>query len=179
MQLSDPPTPKPTNAFHISLNVTDLPGAVRFYQALFDRAPAKHRDDYAKFELEDPPLVLSLEPARRASGSSLNHLGLRVDDADTLVAAQKRLEAHGIPTRCESGVSCCYAKQTKFWVQDPDGRRWEVYRVEEDIEEKGTVTLAAAAEHVRYSGRLGWSRITAAFSRFRRTPKTGRAAVQP
>ena len=58
--------------FHISLNVSDLGRSIEFYQTLFNTPAAKRRADYAKFELADPPLVLSLEPCRhRAAGCSI------------------------------------------------------------------------------------------------------------
>jgi len=34
-------------------------------------------------------------------------------------------------------VECCYARQTKFWVADPDRMLWEVYVFHEDIDERG------------------------------------------
>jgi catechol 2,3-dioxygenase-like lactoylglutathione lyase family enzyme len=123
--------------FHISLNVSSLDGAIAFYRALFGTEPAKVRSDYAKFDLAEPPLVLSLAPGRPAAGGHLNHAGLRVRTAEELVEIQKRLEAAGISTRREDGVACCYAKQTKFWVADPDRALWEVYVFHEDIDEFG------------------------------------------
>ena len=60
----------PAVRFHLSLNVSDLGRSVGFYQTLFGRPPAKRRDDYAKFELDDPPLVLSLEPHPRGQGGA-------------------------------------------------------------------------------------------------------------
>ncbi len=146
-------------AFHVSLNVRDLARAVAFYEALFGIAPAKSRPDYAKFEVEDPPLVLSLEPARKVDGSSLNHLGVRMTAPETLVEVQRRLEEHGYATRRENGVACCYAKQTKFWVRDPDGRRWEVYILEEDLDHRDERTLAArvAAPARTAAGRLAFA----------------------
>ncbi|HEV3119683.1 MAG TPA: ArsI/CadI family heavy metal resistance metalloenzyme [Gemmataceae bacterium] len=122
---------------HISLNVSDLARAVDFYRVLFGREPAKRRPDYAKFELADPPLVLSLEPNRHAAGGALNHLGFRLPDSETLVQFQQRLEAAGIHSQREEGVECCYARQTKFWVTDPDRNLWEFYVLEEDIDHRG------------------------------------------
>ncbi len=151
-------------AFHVSLNVRDLTRAVAFYEVLFGKAPAKHRPDYAKFEVEDPPLVLSLEPARRVMGTTLNHLGLRMPESEMLVDIQRRLEDRGYSTRCENGVACCYAKQTKFWVRDPDGRRWEVYVLEEDLDHRGVPDLVATAAGV---GQSVWCRVTSAFRRVR------------
>lgn len=118
--------------FHISLNVSNLERSVHFYRILFDSEPAKRRDDYAKFEPNVPPLVLSLEPNGRCGGGTLNHLGIRLPDARRLVSVQERLERAGIRSQREEGVECCYAKQTKFWVQDPDGTLWEFYTLDDD-----------------------------------------------
>ena len=124
--------------FHASLNVSDLDKSLAFYSALFGQPPAKRRADYAKFELEDPPLVLSLIPSRAASsGGALNHAGLRVSHAEELVEIQRRMETGGFRTQREDNVECCYARQTKFWITDPDRTLWEVYVVHEDIEEHG------------------------------------------
>ncbi len=118
--------------FHISLNVNDLERSIEFYRILFDMEPAKQKSDYAKFEPNDPPLVLSLEPNGRAGGGTLNHLGIRMIDERQLVALQERLEKRGIRSEREEGVECCYAKQTKFWVQDPDLTLWEFYTLDDD-----------------------------------------------
>lgn len=123
--------------FHLSLNVNDLGRSVAFLRALLGTDPAKLRPDYAKFELSDPPLVLSLEPHGFAGRGALNHVGFRMPDSAALVDAQRRLEAAGIETQREEGVECCYARQTKFWVTDPDGTLWEVYVFEGDIEHRG------------------------------------------
>ncbi len=127
----------PAIRFHLSLNVANLERSIAFYRVLFGTAPAKCRDDYAKFELDDPPLVLSLEPVGSASGGVLNHLGFRMPDSAALVAMQRRLGEAGITSRREEGVECCYARQTKFWVTDPDNTLWEVYTLEEDIDHRG------------------------------------------
>ena len=107
--------------------------------------PAKVRADYAKFDLAEPPLVLSLVPGRPGSGGSLNHAGLRVRTAEELVEIQHRLEAAGMPTEREDGVECCYARQTKFWITDPDGALWEIYVFHDDIEERAR-TLSGRVE---------------------------------
>lgn len=131
--------------FHTSLNVTDLARAVGFYRLLLGCEPAKERRDYAKFELSSPPLVLSLIPGRPAPGGTLNHFGLRVPGVEALVEIQRRLELAGIRTRREDGVECCYARQTKFWVADPDHVLWEIYVFHEDLDEHGDDEVPAAA----------------------------------
>src|SRR5262245_6406516 len=127
----------PAVRFHLSLNISDLARSVAFYRTLFNMEPAKLRADYAKFEPDDPPLVLSLEPTPRAVGGPLNHLGFRLADSKTLVDMQRRLELAGIRSQREEGVECCYARQTKFWVHDPDQTLWEIYTLDEDIEHRG------------------------------------------
>jgi catechol 2,3-dioxygenase-like lactoylglutathione lyase family enzyme len=124
----------PAVRFHLSLNVTDLKRSVAFYRVLFGAEPAKCHDDYAKFDLADPPVVFSLTPHPAAPGGSLSHLGLRVPDADTLGAVRRRLEAAGLATRCQDGTVCGYARQNKVWVEDPDRNFWEVYTVEEELD---------------------------------------------
>jgi catechol 2,3-dioxygenase-like lactoylglutathione lyase family enzyme len=131
--------------FHLSLNVADLNKSVAFFRTLFGIEPAKLRADYAKFEPDEPPLVLSLEPAKEvARGGALNHLGFRMPDAKALVAMQERLERAGMRTRREEGVECCYAKQTKFWAHDPDGNLWEVYTFDGDLDHRGAGQAAEA-----------------------------------
>jgi catechol 2,3-dioxygenase-like lactoylglutathione lyase family enzyme len=132
-----PLTVAPSVRFHLSLNVSDLDRSVAFYRTLFGAEPAKLRADYAKFELDDPPVVLSLEPAARPTGGPLNHLGFRLPDATALVALQERLERAGVRSQREAGVECCYARQTKFWVTDPDRTLWEFYTLDGDLDHRG------------------------------------------
>ncbi len=121
--------------FHASLNVSNLDRSIDFYRVLFDREPAKRKNDYAKFELEEPPLILSLVPVPSQGGGNLNHVGLRVRNSGELAQIQARLESAGIPTTREEGVECCYSKQTKFWTHDPDGALWELYVLHDDAED--------------------------------------------
>jgi len=124
--------------FHASLNVADLDRSIAFYRVLLGAEPAKVRSDYAKFDLAEPPLVLSLIPGRPGGGGNLNHVGLRVRNAEELVEIQRRLEAAGLHTEREDGVECCYARQTKFWISDPDRALWEIYVFHEDIVDHGS-----------------------------------------
>ena len=124
--------------FHASLNVSDLERSIAFYRVLLGAEPAKVRSDYAKFDLAEPPLVLSLIPGRPGAGGNLNHVGLRVRNAEELVEIQRRLEAAGMPTEREEGVECCYARQTKFWITDPDRALWEIYVFHDDIDDHGS-----------------------------------------
>jgi catechol 2,3-dioxygenase-like lactoylglutathione lyase family enzyme len=120
--------------FHLSLNVSDLGRAVAFYRVLFGSEPAKSHDDYAKFELAEPPVVFSLAPHAPGKGGSLSHLGFRVGSSDEVTQARERLTAAGLCCQDQRGTVCGYSRQDKFWVHDPDGNFWEIYHVEEDVE---------------------------------------------
>lgn len=121
------------NTFHLSLDVPDLDGAVRFYSELFGTEPAKRKPGYAKFELADPPVALALQEAGRPG---LSHLGIRVETTGEVEAASSRLAESGLATFDERDTTCCYARQDKVWVSDPAGNRWEVYTLLEDVEEE-------------------------------------------
>lgn len=79
--------------FHLALNVPDMDRSVTFYRALFGAEPKRWSDGFAKFVLEEPPLVLSLVPHGHAGGGPLNHIGIRLNDSKKLIAAQVRLKA--------------------------------------------------------------------------------------
>jgi catechol 2,3-dioxygenase-like lactoylglutathione lyase family enzyme len=123
--------------FHASLNVSDLDRSVAFYTALLGEGPVKHYPDYAKFEIDEPALVLSLKPKRACAGGPLNHLGLRLVTVEQLRAVQERLRAVGARVGEQDDVKCCYARQTKLWVTDPDETLWEVYVLHEDVPDWG------------------------------------------
>jgi catechol 2,3-dioxygenase-like lactoylglutathione lyase family enzyme len=113
----------------LALNVNDIDQAVAFYTKLFGTGPAKRRDGYANFAINEPPLKLVLLE-NPGQGGTLNHLGIEVAGIDTVDAEQTRLAAAGLASVDERGTTCCYAKQDKFWVEGtPDGESWEVYTV--------------------------------------------------
>jgi catechol 2,3-dioxygenase-like lactoylglutathione lyase family enzyme len=123
--------------FHVSLNVSNLARSIEFYRVLLDREPATRKNDYAKFEIEEPPLILSLAPVPARGGGNLNHVGLRLRNSEELAQVQARLESAAITTTREEGVECCYSKQTKFWVHDPDGALWEIYVLHDEADDEG------------------------------------------
>jgi catechol 2,3-dioxygenase-like lactoylglutathione lyase family enzyme len=120
--------------FHLSLNVANLGRSVAFYTQLFGLLPAKRHNDYAKFELVDPPVIFSLVPHAPGSGGVLSHIGLRVGDEDALQALRERIEAAGLCVQEQHDTVCGYARQNKCWVKDPDGNFWEIYHIEEDVD---------------------------------------------
>jgi catechol 2,3-dioxygenase-like lactoylglutathione lyase family enzyme len=120
----------------LALNVDDLDDAISFYSKLFATEPAKVRPGYANFAIAEPPLKLVLVEGAGAGGT-LNHLGVEVETADEVTAAQRRLAATGLETATEDEVACCYALQDKVWVDGPSGEPWEIYTVLSDVEMPG------------------------------------------
>lgn len=119
---------------HLSLNVRDLEKSIAFYRAFFGVEPHKFRHGYANFDIASPPLKLALNAYTGDFGrSSLNHLGILVDSPKEVEEAKSRLEASGLVELAEENVECCYAKQDKVWVRDPDGNAWEVYAILDDM----------------------------------------------
>ncbi len=117
----------------LALNVSNLAEAIDFYSKLFDTTPAKVREGYANFAVEQPPLKLVLIEGAGAPGT-LNHLGVEVASTDEVTAASARLSGRGLATADEEQVSCCFAVQDKVWTDGPDGEPWEIYTVLADAE---------------------------------------------
>ena len=119
---------------HMGLRVKNLEASIGFYTKMFGIDPAKVRTGYAKFEVVEPPVNLTLnESADGPSGKpNVSHFGVQVKDTDDVVAAQKRLEAAGLKTRTEEATNCCHSIQDKAWVVDPDGNEWEFFVVLEN-----------------------------------------------
>lgn len=109
----------------LALNVSDIDEAVDFYSKLFATPPAKRRPGYANFAIADPPLKLVLIEGE--GGGTLNHLGVEVETAEEVTAAEARLAATGLATTGVDDTTCCYAHKTETWVNDPDGAPWEWY----------------------------------------------------
>jgi len=117
---------------HLALNVHSVERSIEFYRKLLGIEPSKVRTGYAKFDVQNPPLNLTLNEHHFADRGALSHLGIQVDStADVLATREKWVEA-GLLTRDEMQTSCCYALQDKTWVRDPDGNEWEVFVVLED-----------------------------------------------
>ena len=138
-----------SSSVHISLNVSDLGRSIDFYSRFLGE-PAKRKPAYAKFVAGDPEIHLALQPGEVRGPGALSHLGIRVDSPRQVREWRSALAARGLSTEEEKREACCYALQEKFWVTDPDGNRWEVYTVLEDLEQEkdaATTCCAPAAEN--------------------------------
>lgn len=116
---------------HIGLAVKDLAASVAFYRTLFGQEPTKIRPGYAKFEVAEPPVNLSLNEVGGDTGPNnpVAHFGIQVKSTEAVKAVADRLAKAGMATKIEDQVTCCYAVQNKVWATDPDGNKWEVYVV--------------------------------------------------
>ncbi|MGA8796730.1 MAG: ArsI/CadI family heavy metal resistance metalloenzyme [Candidatus Cybelea sp.] len=137
---------------HLNLATTDLAKSVRFYSTLLDAQPAKLLNDYALFITERPGLELALDLRSSVSSASDVHYGICVDSIEEVEHAAARLQHAGLAPSTEREGTCCYANQSKIWAIDPVGRRWEIYTVHEDTEERDatpTTCCTAAADQSR------------------------------
>jgi catechol 2,3-dioxygenase-like lactoylglutathione lyase family enzyme len=116
---------------HMGLAVKDLEASKAFYSTLFGHEPTKTRPHYAKFEVAEPPVNLSLNEAGGETGpnNAVAHFGIQDKSSEAVKSVAGRLEAAGIALDVEENVTCCYAVQNKVWATDPDGNKWEVYVV--------------------------------------------------
>ncbi len=120
----------------LALNVSDLDAAVDFYSKMFGVEVNKRKPGYANFAIDAPPLKLVLFENPEAS-ERLNHLGVEVFDDAQVNETTERLRDAGLMDSVESEQTCCYATQNKVWSQDPQGMRWEWYRVLADADHFG------------------------------------------
>jgi catechol 2,3-dioxygenase-like lactoylglutathione lyase family enzyme len=124
----------PFPRMHVSLYVSDIQRTVQFYDLFFGHSPDKVRAGYAKYLLDEPSLIISfVENAERVQ-QNFGHLGFQVETIEELNHRLAVAQTAGLLTREEMGANCCYARQDKFWVTDPDGVQWEVYYFHADAE---------------------------------------------
>jgi catechol 2,3-dioxygenase-like lactoylglutathione lyase family enzyme len=117
--------------FHVHVAVDDLAASTRFYSALFGLSPTVLKDDYAKWQLDDPRVNFAI--SQRGSPAGVNHLGIQTDDDAELEALQAQLARAEVDAVAEKAVACCYARSNKYWVTDPTGIAWETFRTLGDV----------------------------------------------
>jgi catechol 2,3-dioxygenase-like lactoylglutathione lyase family enzyme len=116
---------------HVGIGVRDLERSIAFYRHLFAQEPTKLRPRYAKFEVADPPVNLTLNEGRSedVKSSAASHFGVQVKSTDAVLEMAERLRAAGLAPEMEEATTCCYAVQDKAWVTDPDSNAWEIFVV--------------------------------------------------
>jgi catechol 2,3-dioxygenase-like lactoylglutathione lyase family enzyme len=117
---------------HLALNVKNVEQSTEFYKKMLGIEPSKVRQGYAKFNVENPPLNLTLNEVSFKERGALSHLGIQVASTEDVLLTREKWANSGLVTRDEMQTNCCYALQDKAWVHDPDGNEWEVFVVLED-----------------------------------------------
>jgi catechol 2,3-dioxygenase-like lactoylglutathione lyase family enzyme len=139
---------------HVALATRDVDRAVEFYSRLFMQPPTKVRPGYAKFEVHEPPINLSLNLSDHVPQQvSPAHFGIQVKSTSDVLATRLRMTTAGFTARDEEEVTCCYAVQDKVWIPDPDGHQWEIFVVTQaDAEVHSRPALRASSEPVSEAG---------------------------
>jgi catechol 2,3-dioxygenase-like lactoylglutathione lyase family enzyme len=136
----------------LALNVADLDEAISFYSKMFATQPYKVKPGYANWAIENPPMKLVIFENADAVPGSINHLGVEVDSAEEVVAAEARVRAEGLTTTGIDDTICCFAEKVETWVSGPAGHSWEWYVKQSDHETQlenvivGQRTTIAVAE---------------------------------
>ena len=111
---------------HLHIGVGDLDRGVDFYTRLLGQDPDLRHPDYASWSLDSPALNLAL--STRCGSTGVSHVGVESDDPrDVERYAERVADAPGLD---EGLTTCCYARSTKRWVEDPDGVSWELFHTE-------------------------------------------------
>ena len=114
----------------LALNVGNLDEAIEFYSRMFGVGPAKVRDGYANFAVENPPLKLVLIAGHGEPGT-LNHVGVEVESTEDVAAKIDEARQNGFPVIVQESTTCCFAVQDKVWIEGGE-LPWEWYTVLED-----------------------------------------------
>jgi catechol-2,3-dioxygenase len=107
----------------IQLGVSDARRSATFYAALFDAAPLTSLESHVVFELDAPPLVLTLERIQHAGGPSRSRGGRRRCFA--VVVPQPELVGRAAVALWRSGAKLRLLDQG-IEAHDPDGNGWRV-----------------------------------------------------
>src|SRR5437879_10484056 len=90
--------------FHVHVAVHDLEQSVRFYSALFAAEPTVKKDDYAKWQLDDPRVNFAISAQVKKSG--VDHLGIQAEDSAELEQLRVRRAQVDVCTCEQKGAAC-------------------------------------------------------------------------
>ncbi len=131
---------------HLSLATTDLAKSIEFYSVLRDVEPKRVLPDYALFVTDESAIELALDLAESVSATTDAHYGICMESVEDIDRAISRLQSAGLAMSIEREQTCCYANQSKVWAVDPMGRRWEVYTVHAEVEERDGANTTCCAD---------------------------------
>ena len=114
----------------LALNVGNIDESIAYYTKMFGVGPAKVREGYANFAIENPPLKLVLIEGHGEPGT-MNHVGVEVESTDEVASKIESAVNMGLPIEVQESTTCCFAVQDKVWVKGGEVA-WEWYTVLED-----------------------------------------------
>ncbi len=120
---------------HVSMKVEDFDSALQFYTQLFNQTPVIKKDDYAKWDVENPAVNFVIEPTESENRvccdasyePGVDHLGIQVESSQELDALADRMRNSGQPFLDVEKADCCYATMDKAWVKGAAGEKWEAF----------------------------------------------------
>jgi lactoylglutathione lyase len=124
--------------------VHDLEKSIRFYKALFDAEPTVKKDDYAKWQLDDPRVNFAI--SQRGAKTGVDHLGIQAESAAELDGLRSQLAQADVAMMDQTNATCCYAKSDKHWTLDPQGIAWESFHTLEGAPRYGEDTRIEVRE---------------------------------
>jgi catechol 2,3-dioxygenase-like lactoylglutathione lyase family enzyme len=129
---------------HVHVAVHDLQQSIRFYSTLFATEPTVAKDDYAKWQLDDPRVNFAISTRGKKAG--LDHLGIQAESDTELEEIGSRLAQADVALMPQKGASCCYAKSDKYWTLDPQGIAWESFHTLDSVPVYGEDARVSSAE---------------------------------
>ncbi|MDX1376034.1 MAG: ArsI/CadI family heavy metal resistance metalloenzyme [Burkholderiales bacterium] len=129
---------------HVHVAVNDLAQSLRFYSALFAAEPTVKKDDYAKWQLDDPRVNFAISTRGKAAG--LDHLGIQVETDAELGQLRAQLAQADVAIQDQKNATCCYARSDKHWTLDPQGIAWESFHTLEAAPRYGDDTRIETKE---------------------------------
>lgn len=120
---------------HINVGVADIDRSVEFYRTLFGVEPTIHKEDYAKWALEDPRVNFSINLTSARRG--VDHIGVQAETDEELNEIRTRFAAAEAETFEQPTAECCYARSSKTWIRDPDDVTWETFVTYAEIDSYG------------------------------------------
>ena len=115
-----------TMKLHISFKVDDLAQSTRFYSELFASEPAVVRDNYVKWDVDNPPVNFVIESAD-GEAAGFDHMGIQVENSDELADVAARMRKTGQKFADLESAHCCYARSEKAWVEGMAREPWEAF----------------------------------------------------
>src|SRR5258708_36709019 len=104
---------------NVALNVSDVKKSTEFYGKMLGLKPMKERIGYAKFDVQNPPLNLTLNQVAEVGKGRLSHLGIQVSSTHDVYATKQKCIEPGLLKSMEMKKTGCIALQNKTWVKNP------------------------------------------------------------